>query len=67
MLNAKFTLVVGLFVFAQTLLSAQNLQITYKNSDSLFVCGADTFFIQIHNQFINPVADAVVQVTLPAG
>ncbi len=67
MFNTKFSLVVGLFVCAQTFLFAQNLQITYQNSDSLFVCGSDTLFIQVQNQLVTPVTGAVVQVTLPPG
>lgn len=67
MYSAKSCLVIGLALLLQILLPAQDIQITYQNSDSLFVCGTDTFFIQIQHQFSNPVADAVVQVNLPVG
>lgn len=67
MLTAKSSLVIGLCMFLNIFLHAQNLQITYQKSDSLFVCGSDTLFIQVQNQLLTPVNGAVVQVTLPAG
>ena len=46
---------------------SQNLLITYQKNDALFVCGTDTFFVQVKNTGNVPVSDATLAVTLPTG
>ncbi|MEI6408529.1 MAG: hypothetical protein WCR52_04060, partial [Bacteroidota bacterium] len=47
--------------------AAQNLAITYTNSNSLFVCGADTFSISVRNLSAQQANNGVVKITLPSG
>lgn len=54
-------------LFTAAPLSAQNILITFGESDTLFVCGTDTFFIQVQNTGATPLNDAVLKVTLTAG
>ncbi|MBL7809481.1 MAG: hypothetical protein JNN28_16800, partial [Saprospiraceae bacterium] len=67
MLTAKSSLVIGFCMFLNIFLHAQNLQITYQKSDSLFVCGSDTLFIQIQNLLNVPVSDGILTASLPPG
>ena len=46
---------------------SQNILITYQKSDALFVCGTDTFFVQVKNTGLVPVIAASLKVTLPTG
>ncbi len=46
---------------------SQNILITYQKSDALFVCGTDSFFVQIKNTGALPIVAATLKVTLPAG
>lgn len=56
-----------LFCLSTAPVFSQNILITYEKSDSLFVCGADTFFIQIQNTGTNPLSGATLNVALPNG
>lgn len=57
------------FLCISLLLSAQNpnLLLNYQKSDSLFVCGTDTFSITIQNNGGNLAASATLTLTLPNG
>lgn len=55
-----------IFLFSHPVFS-QNLLITYQNSDALFVCGADTFFVQVKNTGTTPITDAALTEALPTG
>ncbi len=46
---------------------SQNILITYQKSDGLFVCGADTFFVQVKNTGTQLVTGATLTMTLPNG
>ena len=46
---------------------SQNILINYEKSDSLFVCGADTFFIKIQNTGTTLAGNASLKLTLPVG
>lgn len=48
-------------------IAAQNILISYQKSDSLFVCGTDTFFVQVQNTGAAPMLDGTLHLTLPAG
>jgi uncharacterized repeat protein (TIGR01451 family) len=65
-LFARFSTLALFCLFAAPVFS-QNILITYKKSDSLFVCGADTFFIQVANIGTGAVTNASLNVALPTG
>lgn len=46
---------------------AQNILITYQKSDALFVCGTDTFFVQVQNTGTGLLNNATLEVALPVG
>ncbi len=58
-----------LFAWLPNLVSSQNpnLLLSYKNSDSLFVCGVDTFNVTVQNIGAALPAGAVLNITLPNG
>ena len=53
-------------IFSSTVF-AQNILISYQKSDGLFVCGTDTFFVQVKNTGLVPLAGAALHVLLPPG
>ncbi|MEO6040248.1 MAG: hypothetical protein ABIQ93_17685, partial [Saprospiraceae bacterium] len=58
------------FIFCLTFcpsLFSQNILITYQKSDALFVCGTDTFFVQVKNTGLIPITAATLKVVLPVG
>ena len=48
-------------------LLSQNILITYQKSDGLFVCGTDTFWIQVKNTGNTTITAATLTVALPNG
>ncbi|MDX2133860.1 MAG: gliding motility-associated C-terminal domain-containing protein [Saprospiraceae bacterium] len=46
---------------------AQDIVLTYTNSNALYVCGTDTFFIQIRNNSTTSTGTGVLNLTLPTG
>ncbi|MBK7939842.1 MAG: gliding motility-associated C-terminal domain-containing protein [Lewinellaceae bacterium] len=48
-------------------LFSQNILITYQKSDTLFVCGTDTFFVEVKNTGATPLNNALLKVSLPTG
>ncbi len=46
---------------------SQNVLITYQKGDGLFVCGTDSFFMQVKNTGTLPLEGATLTVTFPAG
>jgi len=61
------TLSLILFLSSFQSVRGQNVLINYENSDSLFVCGVDTFFITLQNPGTFPVLNGVLTLTLPTG
>jgi gliding motility-associated-like protein/uncharacterized repeat protein (TIGR01451 family) len=61
------TLSLILFLSSFQSVRGQNVLINYENSDSLFVCGVDTFFIELQNPGTLPVLNGVLTLTLPTG
>ncbi len=62
-----FLTAIGLMLFASASVFSQNILITFQKSDSLFVCGTDTFFIKVQNNGSVPLNDGALKVTLPPG
>ena len=65
-LAKRFTLLV-LFSTLQFLILAQNIVISSPNSDTLTVCNADTFTLQVQNNLAVPLTGALLTTGLPSG
>lgn len=64
---AKKCLLFALFSAFSFLLPAQNILISYTKSDSLFVCGTDTFSITVQNNHPVLLTGATLVLSLPDG
>lgn len=62
----RWCFLVSTLLFSSSVFS-QNILITYQKSDGLFVCGTDTFFVQVKNTSLLPIVGATLTVTLPTG
>ncbi|MDX1912544.1 MAG: gliding motility-associated C-terminal domain-containing protein [Saprospiraceae bacterium] len=60
-------LTLGLVCSFSSSLVAQNILISYTKSDSLFVCGADTFRVGIQNNQSTALTSATFSLNLPGG
>ncbi len=58
---------IALFCALFYVLPAQNIVITYSESDSLFVCRPDTFTVHVQNNNATPLSGATLTATLPPG
>ena len=56
-----------LFLACSPSVFSQNILITYQKSDALFVCGTDTFFVQVKNTGSTPLTMVALRVALPTG
>jgi len=59
--------ILALFCLFSAPVFSQNILITYQKSDALFVCGADTFFIQVQNIGAGAMTNGSLTVALPTG
>jgi gliding motility-associated-like protein len=59
--------VIALSCLCSSLLFAQNVLISYEKCDSLFVCSADTFQVEIQNNQSGSLTGASFNLNLPAG
>lgn len=57
----------ALFCLLVSPVFSQNILITFQKSDSLFVCGTDTFFVSVQNLSATAVNGGTLNVALPTG
>lgn len=60
-------LTAALFCLFAVPVFSQNILITFQKSDSLFVCGTDTFFVSVQNLSTTAITGAALNLELPSG